>query len=113
VILTLAILILLLLGAAAFVAMPLLGGRKTARRDEERRATLMEREMAFQLLRDIQHDHLTGKIDDEDFMAQKAANESRAMAAMQRFDALGGVESGDALEILIRQERARLQRETR
>lgn len=112
-ILTLAILIILLLASLAFVTLPLLGGRRTARREEDRRAALMEREMAIQLLRDIQHDHLTGKIDDEDFVAQKAAIETRAIAEMRRFDAIGRVEGGDSIEVLIRQERTRLQRETR
>lgn len=112
-ILTLVIFCVLLIGSAAFIGLPLFGGRRQARREEDRSAALLDREMAFQLLRDIQHDHLTGKVDDEDFAAQKASTEARAVGAMKRFDAIGGVEGGDAIELLIRRERLRLQKETR
>lgn len=110
---TIVILIVILLASIAFIGMPLFGGRRTARREEDRRTALLDREMALQLLREIQHDHLTAKLDDEDFAAQKVAIEARAIGAMKRFDALGGGEGGDAIELLIRQERMRLQRETR
>lgn len=112
-VMTLVIFSVLLIGSIAFVGRPLLGGRRIGRRDEDRRAAILDREMAFQLLRDIQHDHLTGKVDDEDFAAQKESIEARAVVAMKKFDAFGGGEGGDPLEMLIRRERLRLQKETR
>ncbi len=108
--LTISLLIALLIGSAAFIAMPLMGGRKVVRREEEREAALLDREMALQLLRDLHHDHLTGKIDDRDFESQNAATEAIAIAAMKRADALGLAEGADPYEFLVRQERIRLQR---
>lgn len=112
-ILTWAILIALLLGSLVFIARPIAGRRQLARREEERRAALIEREITLQLLRDLQHDHLTEKIDDADFAAQKEAVESRAIEAMKRLDALGHSEGGDPLEAAVRRERMRLLRGTR
>jgi hypothetical protein len=108
-----AILVTLVLGSLAYVGRSLVGGRRQVRREEERRALLLEREMALQLLRDLQHDHLTGKIEDEDFLAQKEETEARAILTMRRLDALGHEEGGDPIEMAIRQERLRLQKGAR
>ncbi len=107
------LLVLLLLGALAFVAAPLLRGAKTAQREEEKRDLVHEREAALQLLRDLEHDRQTGKLDSDDYAAQRAEAEGRAIQAMRRLDALGVAEGGDPLEAAIRLERIRLQKGAR
>lgn len=111
--LPLVLIIVLILGALAYVAAPLARGHARARREEERRSALMEKEGALQLLGDLEHDRLTGKLGEEDFRQQREAAETRAIAAMRRLDSLGEPAGADPIEQAIRVERSRLQREAR
>jgi cytochrome c-type biogenesis protein CcmI len=108
--------ILLAIGALAFVAAPLLRGRKRSRgMRQELREALLEKNAAIQLLHDLEHDRNTGKLDEEDYLEQKTAAELRAIAALRRLDEMGAPsEAGaDPIEMLIREERRRLEKEAR
>lgn len=113
--------VLLTLGALAFVAAPLLRGRMRDRTrasrdsEEELLAARLEKDAAIQLLSDLEHDRSTGKLDDEDYLLQKAGAQERAVEALKRLDALGIAESSDGkpIEQWIREERLRLEKEAR
>jgi hypothetical protein len=108
--------IVLVLGALAYVAAPLFRERMRAGRrgpEEERIAALLEKESAFQLLTDLEHDRGTGKLDPEDYSAQKEVAQARAIDALKRLDALGvqAAPGMDPIEHWIREERRRLEKE--
>jgi hypothetical protein len=108
--------ILLGLGALAFIAAPLLRGRLRNRGiREEVRDLFHEKNAAILLLRDLDHDRSTGKLDDQDYLEQKAATEARALAVLRRLDEIGAPASGDVdpIEKLIREERRRIEKEAR
>jgi cytochrome c-type biogenesis protein CcmI len=111
VVLAIVLLVVLTIGALAFIAAPLVRVRSIHRSDEDRRSAQMERDVSLQLLRDLNHDRATGKVDAEDFEEQKAEIEARAIAAMASLDALGIGEGSDPMERLIRVERVRLTKE--
>lgn len=110
-VLSIILLVVLVIGALAFIGAPLFRGRAIHRSDEERRAALLERDITFQLLRDLNHDRATGKVLPEDYEEQKTQIEARAIAALARLDALGVAQDGDPLEGMVRTERMRLVKE--
>jgi len=110
------ILLILLVGIGlGFIAMPLVrarGGGSPGQADERREA-LREKEGALQLLRDLEQDHRTGKLEPEDYAVLRPEAEARAIAAMKRCDGLAaetGADVEDPIERAIRLERVRLER---
>lgn len=80
----------LLLVVAFIVARPLLeeqGVRTPATNEAER--WLAEREAALAALLDLDFDHATGKVADDDYAAQRAQLVARGAAALRALDALG------------------------
>jgi cytochrome c-type biogenesis protein CcmI len=112
--LTLVFLVLLLILGAGFIAMPLVRGRGMAEPvDDGRRQIEREKELALQILRDLENDRRTGKIEQEDHDVLREEAEARAIGAMKRFDAAtasgGGI--SDPIEAAILSERVRLEKE--
>ncbi len=112
-VLTWILLIALIAGAAAFISRPLLRRRLDPRRDGERTHAVAEKEAALQLIRDLDQDRQTGKLEEVEYAEQRAAAESAAIRAMKRLESFGVAPGADSLEQLIRLERARLQKEAR
>jgi hypothetical protein len=106
-------LVLLIVGAGAFIALPLRRRRLIARRDEEKAQAAAEKEAALQLIRDLEQDRQTGKLEEDEYAEQRADAEARAILAMKRLESLGGAGDTDSVEQLIRRERTRLQKEAR
>ncbi|MDM7915062.1 MAG: hypothetical protein ACE15D_18110 [Candidatus Eisenbacteria bacterium] len=111
-VLSIVILVLLVLGALAFIAAPLLREQRGARRrEEERQQALGAKQRAIQLIRDLDLDRQTGKVEEADWQEQRAALEAVAIEAMRRLDAIGGGDEGDdPIERAIREEREKLRR---
>lgn len=103
--------ILVILGGA-FIVAPLRTRRRTMGRDEVRQA-FAQRESAIQLIRDFEHDHKTGKLGEDDYVAVRNEAEARAIEAMKRYDRLGGTEGDDPVERAIREERSRIEKGAR
>jgi cytochrome c-type biogenesis protein CcmI len=112
-VLTWILLIALIVGAAAFISLPLRRRRLGARRDEERTHANTEKEAALQLIRDLDQDRQTGKLEADEYAEQRAAAEAAAIRAMKRLESFGEAPGTDSLEQLIRLERTRLEKEAR
>jgi cytochrome c-type biogenesis protein CcmI len=112
VVLGLIILILLVLGALAFVTAPFLRGDARGHRQDKEDA-LSAKRAAVQLLAELDHDRQTGKLLAGDYEAQRREVESRAIRAMKDLDAIAGTTQSDPLEQLIQAERNRLKKEAR
>jgi len=86
-ILSVAILVLLLAGAMAYIGSPLLAPGRAGRREEED-AAFFEHETSLRLLRDLEHDRQTGKMDEEQYLLEKGRVEARGIAALRELDSL-------------------------
>jgi uncharacterized membrane protein len=99
VIIAIVLVVILTLAVACAVAWPLLrGGGRGAARDggppdesEERRRDLREAlDRSLAAIREIDFDHRSGHLSDEDFAALDAAERARAVALIRELDELGG-----------------------
>ncbi len=82
----------LLLIVSFVVARPLLFSghdRERAARGGQADALLFERERVLAQLRDLDFDHATSKIADDDYAAQRAALVAQGVAVLKQLDALG------------------------
>ena len=82
----------LLLLVGFLVARPLLVGgqdRERAARGGQADTLLFERERLLAQLRDLDFDHATSKIADDDYTAQRAALVAQGVAVLKQLDALG------------------------
>jgi hypothetical protein len=87
----------LLIVVAFIVARPLLdraGARDRAPGPAE--ALLFERERLLTALRDLDFDHATGKLVEEDYSAQRAQLVAQGAEVLRQLDALGPAPDGDA-----------------
>lgn len=110
--LTLAVLTLLIVGGLLYIVAPLRRGGVPIRRDDDSYRIRQEKEIALQLLRDLDFDRAVGKLGEEEHAEQRAEAERRAIELMKRIESTAGSGGGeDAAERLIRLERARLDRE--
>lgn len=112
-ILTWVLLIAMIAGAGAFIARPLLRRQRIVRKEDERARAVIERDSAIQLIRELEQDRRTGKLDEEEYETQRAAAEADAIRAMKQLEAAQTPGAGEDLEALVRAERARLQKEAR
>lgn len=112
-ILTWVLLIAMIAGAGAFIARPLLRRQRIVRKEDERARAVIERDSAIQLIRELEQDRRTGKLDEEEYETQRAAAEADAIRAMKQLEAAQTLGAGEDLEALVRAERARLQKEAR
>jgi cytochrome c-type biogenesis protein CcmI len=112
-ILTWILLVALVAGAGAFIAIPVLRRQRVTRRGDERSRALIEKDSAIQLIRELEQDLQTGKMDEEEYAQQRAAAEAEAIRAMKQMETTSTPGTGDDLETLVRAERARIQKETR
>jgi len=103
------LLVLLVLGALAFVGSPLLRPSGLLRREGSGSSAIREKEAAIQLLRELEHDRQTGKLEEGDYRTQRAEAEARAIGAMKQLDSMGEAVGEDLLERTIRLERIRLE----
>jgi hypothetical protein len=93
----------LVLGLVLFTLRPLLEARQTRRvmltaaPDQELENLLFEREATLTAIRDLQFDRAMGKLSEADFAELDARYRARAVAILQRLDALGAP-SADAEE---------------
>jgi hypothetical protein len=72
-----------------FIARPLLiRGYRSLSADPPAHALTLEREMNLLALRELDFDHLTGKIADEDYAAQRAALVAQGVALLQQLETL-------------------------
>lgn len=109
--LTLAVLTLLLLGAALYIVAPLRRGRFRHRSEEALVRLRQEKEIVLQLLRDLDFDRAVGKLDEEEYAEQRADAQRRAIEVMKRLDSSPRGGGEDPADRLIRRERERLDRE--
>jgi hypothetical protein len=63
---------------------------KTGEEGDEYHKLVAKKEAAFVALKDLDFDHKTGKIDDDDFDQLKARYEDEAVAVLRRIDGVGG-----------------------
>ena len=110
-VLTWILLVVLIVGAVAFIVRPLRRRELDVRHDDERTQALASKESALQLIRDLEQDRQTGKLEEDEFALQRAAAEAEAIRCLKRLESLGTPEGGDDVEQLIRAERARLKKE--
>ncbi|MBD3163370.1 MAG: hypothetical protein GF328_14810 [Candidatus Latescibacteria bacterium] len=103
--------IVLGIGALAFIAAPLLRHRTLARKLEEKRVLLTEKEAVLQLLADLDHDRETGKLEPADYESLREAAEARAIAVLKKLDATTKGPAAVDPEEWIRSERLRLRRQ--
>ncbi|MGH2520862.1 MAG: zinc ribbon domain-containing protein [Anaerolineales bacterium] len=103
----LAVALLLLVGA--FVARPLLQRvDANAKRQTERDKLEAEREVVLTALRELDFDHATGKVGEEDYAAQRAVLVAQGVALLKQLDALPSPEA--ELEAEVRAARSKLPR---
>lgn len=91
--------IIAVLGAVVWlVSLPLRGGAKAAEGAEaaELEDLLAARDAKYAEIRELDLDHRTGKLSDEDFKAQDRALRAEAIAILRRLDQLGFPGDGDA-----------------
>ena len=82
--------LILVLGAAFWVAWPLLAGTAVAGAAapaDGERSPAHEKEIALRAIREADFDHRTGKLSDEDYAALREELEGRALSAMAELDA--------------------------
>lgn len=96
----------------AFIARPLLvyGQRARARPNALPIQLMAEREATLTALRELDFDHTTGKVADEDYTPQRAALVARGVAILQELDELAQAPAfslEDQLEAEVRAARAR------
>jgi hypothetical protein len=88
---------LLAVAAVWFVARPFLAGSGTRERldqpDQSRLALAEERDRALAALKELEFDHRTGKVSDEDYRPQVAELRRAAADALRAFDS--GTTRGD------------------
>lgn len=65
-------------------------GRGEDREAVEREGLLAAKEAKYREIRELELDHRTGKLSDEDFRAQDRARRAEAVEILRRLDALGG-----------------------
>lgn len=95
-----ALFVLLVIGALAFILSPVLGRpqHRGGGNREERARLRREKQAALLLLRDLEFDYRTGKLLDADYRTSRAEAERRALAILQRMDALERGENGTGKE---------------
>ncbi len=80
------------LGCALFVVWPLLKARASSSHGEERGGAIdelrEEKDKLLHALKDIDFDHRTGKLSDDDFQRLDAEYRSRALQTLERLEAL-------------------------
>lgn len=81
--------LLIVLGAAFYVAWPLLAGASAASTApaEPTSTPEHEKDLALRAIREADFDHRTGKLSDEDYAALREELEGRALSAMAELDA--------------------------
>src|SRR5690606_23661773 len=83
--------------AVAFLGGPLRREAEAERLEEPREdATRQEREAVYAALRDLEHDHETGKIADEDYAAMRQEPRARAAALLRQAEAEAGARRAPA-----------------
>ena len=110
----LAVFAALVVAALIFIIHPLRGGDPaTVDREGERARLLREKRAALLLIRDLDFDHRTGKILEEDYRASRLEAELAAVGLLRRLDPLEGDDSvpREWIEAEIHRERLRLGRE--
>jgi tRNA(Ile2) C34 agmatinyltransferase TiaS len=107
-----AIVVVIALAAAAFVAAPLRRGVPVTGGDARLEDLYARKRSALEALIDIESEHAVGKLSDADYEGSKATHESEALAILDEIDAYGDTSSRDELEGEIQAVRARLERGT-
>lgn len=84
----LAVVMLLLCGAATLMASPLIWRSSESAEDADERALEAAKEAKFREIRDAEHDFRTGKLSREDFRSLDNALRSEAIDLLRRIDAV-------------------------
>lgn len=89
--LSLVVFVALVLSALAFVFSPVFArrSRERIRMEQERERLKKEKVQQLALIRDIEFDWKTGKVQDADYESARSEAESRAIAVLRRLDELG------------------------
>jgi hypothetical protein len=89
----------LLLAVAFYVAQPILEGRGVREKPVSPMDRLAaQREVALNALRDLDFDHATGKIVDEDYAPQRAALVAQGVAILKQIEAVQPARGADDVE---------------
>ncbi len=97
-------------GLVIFITQPLRQARHTAHVDSQLDSLLAQRESLYTQIRELDFDHATGKLADEDHAPLRARLVARAADVLRQIDALDGAVSAaedDALEKAIAARRRR------
>ena len=110
--LTWIVLTILILGTLAFIFGPVWRTRARASNGRDLPSSA-EKEKELLLIRDLDFDRATGKLDEEEYQAQRSEAERRALEEMKRIDATapGPRPVAQDIESTILRERERLRRE--
>lgn len=100
---SLLIIVGLVLAVVAFLARPLVEDRAPAVTAGDHRLSALqaERDSILTMIREIEMDHVMGKISSDDFQAQRAALVARGSAVLRELDMLGGTNAREDVDAAI------------